>query len=159
MEDSIGTIFYIVLAVIALIITVLNKKRKQKATTLVTTEGNKEDFDPFQAFEEDSTEGEVEMPDEMTGTELETPTVQSVLERIMGEDASAFGSDPSMKKQEEMDLKQDLITVDLGKQQEKEWAQAYEARQEAESEIGKIMDEFDLRKAVIHSEIINRKEF
>ena len=158
MEDSIGTIFYIILAVIALVITALNKKRKQK-TAQMPTEGKKDAFDPFQAFEEESSEPVVEMPEAMTNFTVETPTVQSELEKIREEGVSAFRTDPSLSEQEEITMKEDSLTADQNDEQEEDWSQAYEARQEEESEIEKIMDEFDLRKAVIHSEIINRKEF
>ena len=158
MEDNIGTIFYIVLTVIVLVITFLNRKKKLGAGAPKPNQGETAVTDPFQAFEMDSRETEVEMSDQMVDTEAETPAVQSKLERIMEEGSSAFDEGTSLTRQEEMGLIQDSIAADLEDQAEDEWSEGFETRQE-ESELEKIMKEFDLKKAVIHSEIINRKDY
>jgi len=158
MEDNIGTIFYIVLVVIVLIISTVARNRKKKAAAQMPQKGETEGFDPFQLFEQDSREPDTEMSDQMTITAPETPQVQSELETIIEEGVSAFDEGSPFDEGIDSIYQEEMITDDQEHQPSEDLTQQYKAGKE-ESELDKIMDEFDLKKAVILSEILNRKEF
>ncbi len=158
MEDSIGTIFYIVLAIIALIITALNKKRKLKATAPAMPKEEKEDFDPFEAFEQDSMEPATEVSDQTITDTPKAPSVESKLESFIDEGVSVFNKKSSVKERFENRFNKEVIKEDKKEQPPGDSSEFYDVQQE-ESELDKIIKEFDLKKAIIHSEIINRKEF
>ena len=159
MEDNIGTIFYIVLTVIVLIITALNRKRRQKTAAPPALPKKETDaFDPFQAFEQDSMEPGVEGSDQTTTTSPEAASAQSQLESYLDERDSIFRDRPSQEESIDIQFKEEMLTDDKEHQPPEDLSKIYEVRQ-IESELDKIMKEFDLKKAIIHSEIINRKEF
>ena len=158
MEDNIGTIFYIVLVVIVLIISTVARKRKKEAAAQMPQKGETDGFDPFQLFEQDSREPDTEMSDQMTITTPETPPVQSELEKIIEEGVSAFDEGSPFDKGIDFRYQEEMITDDQEHQPSEDLPRPYEASKD-ESELDKIMNEFDLKKAVILSEILNRKEF
>ncbi len=158
MEDNIGTIFYIVLVVIVLIISTVARKRKKEAAAQMPQKGETDGFDPFQLFEQDSREPDTEMSDQMTITAPETPPVQSELEKIIEEGVSAFDEGSPLDERIDITFKEEMITDDQEHQPSEDLTKPYDTSKE-ESELDKIIKEFDLKKAVILSEIINRKEF
>ncbi len=158
MEDSIGTIFYIILAIVALVITALNKKRKLKATAAAMPEEEKEAFDPFKAFEQDFVEPDDEVTDQAASTTQQASTVESKLESFIDEGVSASNKKQSRKESSDYRYDDEDLPDDKEHQAPEDSSILFESQKE-ESELDKIMEEFDLKRAIIHSEIINRKEF
>ena len=158
MEDSIGTIFYIVLTVIVLIITFINRKKRQKEAASIPPKEEKDAFDPFELFEEDSMEPATEASDQRIPPEPRAPSVRSKLGSLIDEGVSAFSEEPSREERFKNRTSREMIKDDKEEQPPRETNEFFVVYQE-ESELDKIMKEFDLKKAIIHSEIINRKEF
>ena len=116
MEDSIGTIFYIVLTVIVLIITFINRKKRQKEAASKPQKEEKNTFDPFELFKEDSMEPATEVSDQRIPPEPRDTSVRSKLESYIDESVSAFSEKPSREERFENRTSSEMVNDDKEEQ-------------------------------------------
>jgi hypothetical protein len=158
MEDGFGTIIYIIIAAVALIITALGKKKKQGARAPMRPAGNTTVFDPFSAFDIEKEEPETEFIDEMVDSVEVPPQLTNELDMIIEEGVTAFTKGAVLTENETERLRMEMETDNPEHQPPGSLSQPYKS-QKGKSDLEKIMTEFDLKKAIIYSEIINRKKF
>ncbi len=171
MDDGFGNYIYIILMIVVLVVSLLRKKRKQKDTTLPGKEKKISGPDLFKEFLLGEEQTEIEDQPAMDIEKEEEPVVEIAAEEPFQEGVSALKGKvlqteieselllESMETTNQMKrLKSEMLTDDIEHRPSEEFDDAYEIKVE-ESELEEIMDEFDLEKAVIHSEILKRKEF
>jgi hypothetical protein len=179
MEDGFGNFIYIILMILALVIGLIGKKRKQKGETPLETGRRTSDSDMFRKF----VFGEEETPDVdkqgMSQVIEEEPVIKEEIEKSYQEGVSDLNEVTLQTETEEKHLveskqteqqeenilermrtinainrlESEMLTDDIKLKTAEELAKPYELKIE-ESELGILMDEFDLEKAVILSEII-----
>lgn len=161
MDDIGGIIFYVIAAIIGIITTVRNKKKKADKPSVVSETINKEVF--TDSFEEEETmvyqpipEGEFENDfwSELTAKEpiIEAPkseakdysfdnTMEGMFEEPMAEQFKAEGRTGVLDVSDKDDsIEEEIAKDDLTK-------------------LDQTLKDFDLRKAIIYSEVINRKYY
>lgn len=171
MEDGFGNYIYIILMIVVLVVSLLRKKRKQKETTLPGEEKKISGPDLFREFLLGEEQTEIEDQPAMDIEKEEEPVVEIAAEEPFREGVSALKGkvlqtelEPgrlreSMETIDQLErLKSEMLTDDIEHRPSEEFDNAYEIKVE-ESELEELMDEFDLEKAVIHSEILKRREF
>ncbi|UCG27967.1 MAG: hypothetical protein JSV24_01015 [Bacteroidales bacterium] len=158
MEDGYGTIIYIVITIIALIITALGKKKKQTPRAPLREEPEIAVTDPFEAFEFEEKEQETTIAEEKEEIPEEKPVMVNELGMIIEEGVSALKDKKSLSDTELEEMKKDMLTDDEDRISFVDPTSPYEEKLE-ESELNEIMKDFDLKKAVIFSEILTRREF
>ncbi len=157
MEGLFDNILYIVIMIVVLALSLLNKKKKTGEAQRKTTQRPSTVFDPFEEiFTQRETDVEEE-PDEEEEIIRTTPEIRSILrepvqsneprhEAFNPEVVSAFAQAEKMqsaKVKAEKTIEDNMI-IDM----KYDW----DSEEEQRTEI-----EFDLRSAVIQSEILNRK--
>lgn len=157
MEGLFDNILYIVITIVVLAFSMMNKKKKAEEAQRKTTQRPSTVFDPF---EEVFSQSETEVEDEMDEEEeiIQTaPEIRSILrdpvqsneprnEAFNPEVISAFSKaekKPAVKVKEEKTIEDDMI-IDM----KYDWDNDEEKHPEID---------FDLRTAVIQSEVLNRK--
>lgn len=158
MEDGFGTIIYIILIAVGLIVTALGRKKKQKEGAPVQNTGKPTVTDPFSLFDFESDKLEEELVGDEVITPDIAPPVTNELGMVIEEGVSSFKNGVLTSEKEEELLKKSMETDNPEHQTPEDLSELYGIVQK-DSEMEKIMNEFDLRKAVIHSEILKRKEF
>ena len=171
MDDGFGNYIYIILMIVVLVVSLLRKKRKQKETTLPGEEKKISGPDLFKEFLLGEEQTEIEDQPAMDIEKEEEPVVEIAAEEPFQEGVSALEGhvmqtalEPehlreSMETLDQIEhLKSEMLTDDIEHRPSEEFDDAYEIKVE-ESELEELMDEFDLEKAVIHSEILKRREF
>jgi len=171
MDNGFGNYIYIILMIVVLVVSLLRKKRKQKDTTLPGEEKKISGTDLFKEFLLGEEQTEIEDQPAMDIEKEEEPVVEIEAEEPFQEGVSALNGKvlqteleserlrESMETTNEMKrLKSEMLTDDIEHRPSEEFDDPYEIKVE-ESELEELMDEFDLEKAVIHSEILKRREF
>jgi hypothetical protein len=145
MEDGVSSILYIIITAIIILVGVLGKKKKPQQIPGGSGNGKTGGIDFFEKFglrEQEEQEGFIDVEEDEEITEI---PVEKETHRVSV--TSAF-NDQSDKKAE--------VTEKVF-EEETEEVDAYEISDEIDNELNEIKDEFDLKKAIIYSEIINRK--
>ena len=147
MEDGVSAILYIIISAIIILIGVLGKKKKPQQIPGGSGNSESEGMDFFEKLGlKDIDEGKEEYIDVEEDEEITEIPVEKETHRVSV--TSAF-NDQSDKKAE--------VTEKVF-EEETEKVDAYsEISDEYDNDINEIKDEFDLKKAIIYSEIINRK--
>jgi len=157
MEGLFDNIIYIAIMIVVLAFSILNKKKKTEEARRKTTRRPSTVFDPFEEiFTQRETEVEEE-PDEEEEIIQTTPVIRSILrepvqfnkprnEAFNPEVISAFSQ--AEKKQTAKVKGEKTIEDDMIIDMKYDW----DTQEEQHTEI-----DFDLRSAVIQSEILNRK--
>lgn len=171
MDDGFGNYIYIILMIVVLVVSLLRKKRKQKEKTPLGEGENTSGPDLFKEFLFGEEQTKIEDQPAMDIEKEEEPVVEIEAEEPFQEGVSALNGKvlqteleserlrESMETTNEMKrLKSEMLTDDIEHRPSEEFDNAYEIKVE-ESELEELMDEFDLEKAVIHSEILKRREF
>lgn len=171
MDDGFGNYFYIILMIVVLVVSLLRKKRKQKETTLPGEEKKISGPDLFREFLLGEEQTKIEDQPAMDIEKEEEPVVEIAAEKPFQEGVSALKSQvlqtelepehlrESMETLDQIEhLKSEMLTDDIEHRPSEKFDNAYKIKVE-ESELEKFMDEFDLGKAVINSEILKRREF
>lgn len=171
MDDGFGNYIYIILMIVVLVVSLLRKKRKQKEETPLGEGENTSSPDLFKEFLFGKEQTEIEDQPAMDIEKEEQPVVEIAEEEPFREGVSALKGkvlqtelEPGRFREslETLDqiehLKSEMLTDDIEHRPSEEFDNAYEIKVE-ESELEELMDEFDLGKAVIYSEILKRREF
>jgi len=171
MEDGFGNYIYIILMIVVLVVSLLRKNRKQKEETPLGEGKNTSGPDLFKEFLFGEEHTKIEDQPAMDIEKDEEPVVGIAAEEPFREGVSALKDkvqqtelEPGRLREslETLDqiehLKSEMLTYDIEHRPSEEFDNAYEIKVE-ESETEELMDEFDLGKAVIYSEILKRREF
>ncbi len=146
MEDGVSSILYIIITAIIILVGVLGKKKKPQQIPGDTGNSEPEGMDFFEKLglrdmgEEQEGFIDVEEDEEITEIPVDKETHR--------ESVTSVFKDQSDKKAE--------VTEKVF-EEETEEVDAYEISDEYDNDIYEIKDEFDLKKAIVYSEIINRK--
>ena len=177
MEDSVGTIFYIIIMVIVLAASILKKKKGkvQKPETVSGTSPDEPHSKPsagqkieslLSEFLKDQfpeTAQEEDFP-EIYDEEAHEPVIVKHVKPVEPiqakheEGQSVFAYDDPSTPKIETDIYKNLETSNYQIDHDSVHSSIYKDFIE-ENEIGKIVEEFDLKKAIIYSEILNPKYF
>jgi len=171
MDDGFGNYIYIILMIVILVVSLLRKKRKQKEETPLGEGENSSSPDLFKESLFGKEQTEIEDQPAIDIEKEEEPVVEIAEEEPFREGVSALNGKvlqtelqperlrESMETLDQIEhLKSEMLTDDIEQRPSEEFENAYEIKVE-ESELEELMDEFDLEKAVIHSEILKRREF
>ena len=147
MEDGVSAILYIIISAIIILVGVLGKKKKPQQIPGGSGNGEPEGMDFFEKLGlKDIDEGKEEYIDVEEEVEETKKADDSELHEISI--TPAF-EDQSDKK---------VVVTEKIFEEETEEENAYSIlSDEVDNDINEIKDEFDLKKAIIYSEIINRK--
>ena len=146
MEDGVSSILYIIITAIIILVGILGKKKKPQQIPGGSGNGKPGGMDFFEKLglrEQEEQEGfiDVEEDEEMTEIPVDKETQRLSVTSVFKEQSD--------KKAE---VKEKAF------EEETEEVNAYsEISDEYDNDINEIKDEFDLKKAIIYSEIINRK--
>lgn len=146
MEDGVSSILYIIITAIIILVGVLGKKKKPQKIPGGSGDGETGGMDFFEKLglrdmgEEQEGFIDVEEDEEITEIPVEKETHRVSV-------TSAFNNQSDKKAE---------VTEKVF-EEETEEVDAYEISDEIDKELNEIKDEFDLKKAIIYSEIINRK--
>lgn len=177
MEDSVGTIFYIIIMVIVLAASIL-KKRKRKVQKPATVPGTSPDEPHSKPSAGQKTESLLskflkdQFPEtaqeedfrEIYEEEVKEPVIEKHVKPVEPvqskheEGQSVFAYDDPSTTKIETGLYKNLETSKYQIVDDSVHSSAYKDFIK-ENEIGKIIEEFDLKKAIIYSEILNPKYF
>jgi len=163
MEDLGDILFYIIAAIIAIVGAIANKKRKTAQKTMPQSgiPNQREEEITFPDIEEMKPSSQYEMIDpellKTADSGFEGTTLQSDENQSMEMDAEYEGSysEPLAEKfaAEGISITDVFITdSELGKESEK-------LPQDQNSWAKNLVDKFDLPKAIVYTEILNRKDF
>ncbi len=146
MEDGVSSILYIIITAIIILVGVLGKKKKPQQIPGGSGNGEPGGMDFFEKLglrEQEEQKGfiDVEEDEEMTEIPVDKETQRLSVTSVFKEQ--------SEKKAE---------VTEKAFEEETEEVNAYsEISDENDNDINEIKDEFDLKKAIVYSEIINRK--
>ena len=146
MEDGVSSILYIIITAIIILVGVLGKKKKPQQIPGGSGNGETGGMDFFEKLglrEQEEQEGfiDVEEDEEMTEIPVDKETQRLSVTSVFKEQSD--------KKAE---------VTEKAFEEETEEVNAYsEISDEYDNDINEIKDKFDLKKAIIYSEIINRK--
>lgn len=146
MEDGVSSILYIIITAIIILVGVLGKKKKPQQIPGGSGNGEPGGMDFFEKLglrEQEEQEGfiDVEEDEEMTEIPVDKETQRLSVTSVFKEQSD--------KKAE---------VTEKAFEEETEEVNAYsEISDEYDNDINEIKDKFDLKKAIIYSEIINRK--
>lgn len=171
MDDGFGNYIYIILMIVVLVVSLLRKKRKQKEETPLGEGENTSGPDLFKEFLFGEEQKKIEDQPAMDLEKEEEPAVEIAAEEPFREGVSALKDkvlqtelepgrlSESMETHDRIEhLKSEMLTDDIEHRPSEEFDNAYKIKVK-ESEPEELMDEFDLEKAVIYSEILKRREF
>ena len=177
MVDSVGTIFYIILMVIVLAASILKKKKGkvQKPATVSGTSSDEPHSKPsaeqkieslLSEFLKDQLPETAQKEDftEIYEEEVKEPVIEKHVKPVepvrpkYEEGQSVFAYDDPTTPKIETELYKDLETSKYQIKDDSVHSSAYKDFIK-ENEIGKIIAELDLKKAIIYSEILNPKYF
>ncbi len=171
MEDGFGNYIYIILMIVVLVVSLLGKKRKQQKKTPLGEGENTSSPELFKEFLFGEEQTKIEDQPAMDIEKEEEPVVEIAAEEPFREGVSSLKGhtlqtelEPgrlreSMETLDQIEhLQSEMLTDDIEHRPSEEFDNAYKIKVE-ESELEELMDEFDLGKAVIHSEILKRREF
>lgn len=156
MEDGFGPILYIIITAVALIITALGKRRKQQQRAPMIEQQESAVEDLFQSFEFEENKQKTTIPDKPEETTEEKQIPVSDLGMGIEEGVSALQESMLLTEQEREEIKKEMLTDDPEHRTPDDLTAPYLTKTE-ESELDKIMKDFDLKRAVIYSEILKRK--
>ncbi|MBE9510542.1 MAG: hypothetical protein IMY71_06670 [Bacteroidetes bacterium] len=146
MEDGVSAILYIIISAIIILVGVLGKKKKPQQIPGGSSGGVTGGMNFFEKLGlRDMDEDKFEFSD--VEEEIEETTETAEREQQGSLITSTF-EDQSDKKAE--------VTEKVFEDKTEE-VNVYEISDESDNDINEIKDEFDLKKAIIYSEIINRK--
>jgi len=151
MDDIGGILFYIIAAVIGIITTVGKKKRQKAKSAVITSTIEEEVFDdsfdrvkettyktiPEDKFEDDFWTDNLEKNDHSAFDQVE----EGSYNEPMAEQFSSEGSSTLTELREDKKVEDDITEM------------------EGDSKKSKILKDFDLKKAVVFSEILKRKYY
>jgi len=144
MEDGTSSILYIIISVIIILVGILGKKKKPRQIPGGSDNGETGGMDFFEKLGlKDTDEGKEEFFDIQ-----EAETTETAEREQHGSLITSTFEDKSDKKAE--------VTQKVF-EEETEEVNVYKISDEFDSDINEIKDEFDLKKAIVYSEIINRK--
>lgn len=163
MEDHVGTILYLVITFLILIASLFKKKKTKRAQNPFTNQYREEEFEPAdQTPGGDSVENLLEsfiqeeeeefMP---SGQEIMTEAEEKVPYRpepTIKEGVTAFSVDDPSTKKVETGLLDSLATKGMDTVET-------EKKERKATELDGLVNDFELRKAVIYSEILKPKYF
>ncbi len=171
MDDGFGNYIYIILMIIVLVVSLLRKKRKQEEKTPLGEGENTSGPALFKEFLFGEEQTKIEDQPAMDIEKEDEPVVEIAAKKPFREGVSALngqvlqtelGPGRLRESMETLDgiehLKSEMLTDYIEHRPSEEFDDAYTIKVE-ESELEELMDEFDLGKAVIHSEILKRREF
>ena len=146
MEDGVSSILYIIITAIIILVGVLGKKKKPQQIPGGSGNGEPGGMDFFEKLglrEQEEQEGfiDVEEDEEMTEIPVDKETQRLSVTSVFKEQSDKTAE-----------------VTEKAFEEETEEVNAYsEISDEYDNDINEIKDEFDLKKAIIYSEIINRK--
>ena len=146
MEDGVSSILYIIITAIIILVGVLGKKKKPQQIPDGSGNGETGGMDFFEKLglrkQGEEQEGFIDVEEDEENTEI---PVDKETHRLS---VTSVFKEQSDKKAE---------VTEKAFEEETEEVDAYEIVDEYDHDIKKIKDEFDLKKAIVYSEIINRK--
>ena len=146
MEDGVSSILYIIITAIIILVGVLGKKKKPQKIPGGSGDGETGGMDFFEKLglreQGEEQEGFIDVEEDEEITEI---PVEKETHRVSV--TSAFNNQSDKKAE---------VTEKVF-EEETEEVDAYEISDEIDNELNEIKDAFDLKKAIIYSEIINRK--
>jgi len=146
MEDGVSAILYIIISAIIILVGVLGKKKKPQQIPGGSGNGEPGGMDFFEKLGlKDIDEGKEEYIDVEEEVEETKKANDSELHEISITPAFEDQSDKEIEPTEKIF------------EEETEEMNPYEISDEFDNDINEIRDEFDLKKAIIYSEIINKK--
>ncbi len=146
MEDGVSSILYIIITAIIILVGVLGKKKKPKQIPGGSGNGEPGGMDFFEKLglrEQEEQEGfiDVEEDEEMTEIPVDKETQRLSVTSVFKEQSDKTAE-----------------VTEKAFEEETEEVNAYsEISDEYDNDMNEIKDEFDLKKAIVYSEIINRK--
>ncbi len=146
MEDGVSSILYIIITAIIILVGVLGKKKKPQQIPGGSGNGKTGGMDFFEKFglrEQEEQEGfiDVEEDEEMTEIPVDKETQRLSVTSVFKEQSDKTAE-----------------VTEKAFEEETEEVNAYsEISDEYDNDMNEIKDEFDLKKAIVYSEIINRK--
>lgn len=149
MDDFLGTLFYIILSIVILVVSALGKnKKKQEAT--IPHEAPETESDPFTDLPEKETE-------HVEGERYASKILMEMKERKEEQRKELEASDPFSKFEKSYEIKPNEENLF----EEQEESDTGSDRIDQQTNLEYLFDEenFDARQAVLYSEIILRKEF
>ena len=158
MDDSFGTILYIIIAGIAFIVSVISKNKKKNARRTTPVNNNTDNPEKERPF--------ISNIERLLNEKLDTQS--HYLDRDASEEDYIEEEEPELEKEvvldfvppEMLDDKEDTPYSVEYDDTSKIFAKTIEDSEiKGEEEENPLLEEFDLQKAVIYSEIINRKDF
>lgn len=146
MEDGVSSILYIIITAIIILVGVLGKKKKPQQIPGGSGNGETGGMDFFEKLglrkQGEEQEGFIDVEEDEENTEI---PVDKETHRLS---VTSVFKEQSDKKAE---------VTEKAFEEETEEVDAYEIVDEYDHDINEIRDEFDLKKAIVYSEIINRK--
>ena len=147
MEDGASSILYIIISVIIILVGILGKKKKPQQTPGGSGNSETGGMDFFKKF------GLREQGEEQEGF-IDVEEDEEIAEIPVDKETHRLSVTPVFKDQSDKEAE---VTEKVF-EEETEEANAYsKISDEYDNDINEIKDEFDLKKAIIYSEIINRK--
>ena len=146
MEDGASSILYIIISVIIILVGILGKKKKPQQTPGGSGNSETGGMDFFKKF---GLREQGEEQDEFIDVEED----EEIAEIPVDKKTHGFPVTPTFSDQSEKPAE----TKEKVFEEESEENNTYEISDEYDYDINEIKDEFDLKKAIIYSEIINRK--
>lgn len=143
MEDGVSSILYIIITAIIILVGVLGKKKKPQKIPGSSGDGETGGMDFFEklGFKDEGKEEFFDIEEEKT-------------DEVGDKEQHETSFTPTFENQSD---KKAEVTEKVF-EEETEKVDAYsEISDEYDNDINEIKDEFDLKKAIIYSEIINRK--
>ncbi len=149
MDDFLGTLFYIILSIVILVVSALGKNKK-KQEAIIPNEEPEAESDVFADMPREKTE-------HVEGERYESQILKEMKERKEKQKKELERSDPFSKFEKSYEIK----PSDENFLEEQEESNADNERIDQQTDLEYLFDEenFDARQAVLYSEIILRKEF
>lgn len=147
MEDGVSAILYIIISAIIILVGVLGKKKKPQQIPDSSSNGEPDGMDFFEKL------GLRDQGEEQEGF-FDTDEDEEITEMPVDKETHGVSVTSALGDQSEKTVEAEEKIFE----EETEKENAYSIlSDEVDNDINEIKDEFDLKKAIIYSEIINRK--
>jgi len=147
MEDGVSSILYIIITAIIILVGVLGKKKKPKQSPGGPGNGETGGMDFFEKL------GLREQGEEQEGF-VDVEEDEEITEMPVDKETQRLSVTPAFNDQSD---KEDEVKEKVFEEESEEVNAYSEIADEYDNDINEIKDEFDLKKAIVYSEIINKK--
>ena len=147
MEDGVSSILYIIITAIIILVGVLGKKKKPQQSPGGPGNGETGGMDFFEKL------GLREQGEEQEGF-VDVEEDEEITEMPVDKETQRLSVTPAFNDQSD---KEDEVKEKVFEEESEEVNAYSEIVDEYDNDINEIKDEFDLKKAIIYSEIINKK--